>query len=167
MHHGRADKKRGGNRWHEWLLGKSDCTALSPVTLFSWKYMQAYHCCPYQHPQQPSASVTYAPCDIWQVQFFSDSPYNSLFNSSSVMVLVIKVAVEANVLRWPVHVTFFSHRIKSGLLILLKVKHAAAALVLIRVLEAFKTKSSCIWKASLCVMSGGILLAQFIHDWEH
>lgn len=30
--------------------------------LFSWKYMQAYHCSPYQHPQQPSASVTYAPC---------------------------------------------------------------------------------------------------------
>lgn len=59
--------------------------------LFPEKDMQASRCSPYQHPQQPSASVTYALCSS-QDKYLLDSLYHSIFFiyffSKSVLTIV-------------------------------------------------------------------------------
>lgn len=60
----------------------------SMMHLFPEKDMQASRCSPYQHPQQPSASVTYALCSS-QDKYLLDSLYHSFFFfSKSVLTIV-------------------------------------------------------------------------------
>lgn len=66
------------------------CSAewLASIThLFPEKDMQASLCSPYQHPQQPTASVTYALCSS-QDKNLLDSLYRSIFLSKSVLTIV-------------------------------------------------------------------------------
>lgn len=55
---------------------KPRCKWTSIICLFSLKYMQAYHCSPYQHPQLNSAFVTYTPCYIYYVQMHVSDIYH-------------------------------------------------------------------------------------------
>lgn len=113
-----ADKTSSTTPERNGRMATPHCTAphrmASINRLFSWKCMQAYHCSPYQHPQQPSASVTYAPFYLTRAMFqwipcISYSISNFAFHDDDFRCFgIIKINEEANVQSHAVLVTFFT-----------------------------------------------------------